>query len=366
MKILLIEPNYTVKFPPLGLLRISSYHKKKGDYVEFVKGIKKIGFIPDKIYITTLFTYQYKETIRTVRYYKKKFPSSDVWVGGILASTRPDLFKNEGVRVHIGLLKKVEPYPPDYSLFPDWDASMTFSSRGCINNCSFCCVRTMEGYLYSRPNWIKDINPKFKKIIFLDNNWTAKDKNDWLEDIRLLKELKKKGVNNLDFNQSLDCRITNEEHFKQMKGLPISPMRFSFDHMGQDKFCQKAIKLAKKYGFGKIHVDVLYNWNDTIEDFYYRLKEINLLQVTAIPMRYVPLDRIDREYVGKNWTKWESNGINRINPYPNGQISSKKKSEFEYFFGKNAKEFKKLLNFKNINKLAKLKMSKFSRDKIWE
>jgi len=136
--------------------------------------------------------------------------------------------------------------------------------------------------------------------------------------------------------------------------------------VGQDGFCQKAIKLAKKYGFGRIHVDVLYNWNDTIEDFYYRLKEINLLGATAIPMRYVPLDRIDREYVGKNWTKFESNGINRINPYPNGQISSKKKSEFEYFFGKNAKEFKKLLNFKNIRKLAKLKMKKFTRDKIWE
>ena len=365
MKILLIEPNYLTKFPPLGLMRIASYHKKKGDYVEFVKGVKKIGFKPDKIYITTLFTYQYKETIRTVRYYKKQFPSSDIWVGGILASTRPDLFKNEGVRVHKGLLKKVESYPPDYSLFPDWDASITFSSRGCVNKCPFCCVPKIEGKIYSR-NWIKDINPKFKKILFLDNNWTAKDKNDWLEDIKLLKELKKKGVNNLDFNQSIDCRITNEEHFKQMKGLPIDPMRFSFDHMGQDKFCQKAIKLAKKYGFGRIHVDVLYNWEDTIEDFYYRLKEINLLGVTAIPMRYVPLDRIDREYVGKNWTKFESNGINRINPYPNGQISSKKKSEFEYFFGKNAKEFKKLLNFKNIRKLTKLKMKKFTRDKIWE
>lgn len=38
LKVLLIEGDYHAKYPPLGLLKISAYHKKRGDHVEFYKG----------------------------------------------------------------------------------------------------------------------------------------------------------------------------------------------------------------------------------------------------------------------------------------------------------------------------------------
>lgn len=42
-RILLLEPNYKNKFPPIGLMKISTYHKKLGDYVRFYKGdLKKL------------------------------------------------------------------------------------------------------------------------------------------------------------------------------------------------------------------------------------------------------------------------------------------------------------------------------------
>ncbi len=37
-EILLIEPNYLNKYPPLGLMKISAYHKLLGDKVFFYKG----------------------------------------------------------------------------------------------------------------------------------------------------------------------------------------------------------------------------------------------------------------------------------------------------------------------------------------
>ena len=366
MKILLLESDYTTKFAPLGLMRISSMHKAKGDEIKYIKGIKNIRFKPDKIYLTTLFTYQYKEVIRTLRFYKKKYPNVDFLVGGILASTRPDLFKDEGVKVHIGLLPEAEKYPPDYSLFPDINYSLSFMSKGCVNKCGYCLIPKFEGKLWHRDNWLQDINLKFKKIIFMDNNWLALNKDVWLEDVKKLRELKKQGINEIDINQSVDCRYFNEEKAKELRGLPIRPIRFSFDHLGQDKKLQNAIKLAKKYKFSEVRVDVLYNWMDTPEDFYYRLKEICKLGASAIPMKYAPLDKIDRTYLGKHWTEKERGSVQRINPYPKGEISSRTIGEFEMFFGKNAKEFKRLLNFDGIKKLNELKMEKLCKEKIWK
>lgn len=365
MKILLVEPNYICKFKNLGLMRISSMLKAKGYSVEYVKGLKKIKYKPDEIWITSLFTYQYKEVLKTIRFYKEQCSDSELKLGGILASTRPDLFKNEGVVIHKGILPEAEEYPPDYSLFPDIDYSMSFITRGCVNKCGFCVVPKLEGKIYHRDNWLQDINLNFKKILFLDNNWLALDKKTWLEDVAKLKELKKKGINEMDFNQSLDARELTEWHAKHLRGLPIRPIRFSFDHLGQDGKFQNAIRLAKKYKFTEVRVDVLYNWFDTPEDFYYRIKEIAKLGASSIPMKYAPLDKVDREYLGKNWTKKERDSIPRINPYPKGEISARSLEEFEVFFGKDANEFKRLLNYPDIKKLNQLKIDKLNKDKIW-
>ena len=47
-KILLIEPNYLNKYPPLGLMKLSAYHKLLGDYVFFYKGDFKQYFIEER------------------------------------------------------------------------------------------------------------------------------------------------------------------------------------------------------------------------------------------------------------------------------------------------------------------------------
>ena len=48
MRILLVEPNYKNKYPPIGLMKISTFHRRIGDDVRFYKGDIK-AFIINEI-----------------------------------------------------------------------------------------------------------------------------------------------------------------------------------------------------------------------------------------------------------------------------------------------------------------------------
>ena len=67
-RILLVEPSYKNKYPPLGLMKISTYHKLKGDFVHFVKGCvsETLKQEWDRVYISTLFTFHWKITVETI------------------------------------------------------------------------------------------------------------------------------------------------------------------------------------------------------------------------------------------------------------------------------------------------------------
>ena len=68
--ILLIEPGYKNKYPPLGLMKIAQYHGPlgKNDHVRFVKGEDQSVFATawDRIYVTTLFSFEYAKTAQAI------------------------------------------------------------------------------------------------------------------------------------------------------------------------------------------------------------------------------------------------------------------------------------------------------------
>ena len=306
MKVLLVEPKrskkYHTTYPPLGLLKLASYHRQKGDTVRLVKGFVEDGFTPDLIYITSLFTYAWEPVHEVVRFYTEKFPRARTIVGGIYATLCPDHLKDafgDRIEIHRGLVEEVEDILPDYSLVPDWKASILFSSRGCIRKCEFCSVNVLEPEFKAKRSIRHLIYPGHKKVILWDNNFLA---SPYWRDI--LEELEDLGLE-VDFNQGLDARLITEEVVLRLRRLKIPIVRLAYDTEGIREPLRRAIWLLKQMGFRgrRIVVYCLYNFTDSPEDFLCRIKDLLEWGVVAYPMRYEPLEpRPKNTYISPNWT----------------------------------------------------------------
>lgn len=201
MKVLLVEPNYKNKYPPMGLMKISTYHKQLGDEVRFVKGFSSDvdKEVWDRIYITTLFTFDFDVDVETINHYKLLVNNIDnLYVGGIMASLMPDkLAEATGIeRSHVltGLFTdtsvvgddndiNVDELPLDYDIleqvdykYPAGDNYFAYTTRGCPNHCSFCAVPILEPNFHVTNNiidQIKTIDEKYgpkQHLLLLDNN----------------------------------------------------------------------------------------------------------------------------------------------------------------------------------------------------
>jgi len=361
-EVLLVEPSYNNPYPPLGLLKISTWHKRKGDVVQLIKDTPHNPLIDefqekekcyknlkdryDTIYITSLFTYQAHYLIESIEYYKNKFPHARIKVGGIMATLMPEYIrKKTGIRPHVGLLRGAENCPPDYSWYPGLSYSISFTTRGCPRNCRFCAVKKHEPEFKIKENWPQDIDVTKGQIIFWDNNWLASP--NFEKDIERLVKFRKVGITKIDFNQGLDCRLLDEEKIKLLNKTGIKPLRLAFDNCSEDGHIQKVIESAQEYGFKDIRVYVLYNFeddNDTPEYFYYRINEINKLGALAYPMRFRSLNNANGIYISSKWDNKLLRGLklSLMFYYTKGMISRNREA-FKNIYGNNAREFKRKL-----------------------
>lgn len=114
MKTLLVDVDSTI--PNLALMHISTWKKAEGNDVGF-------GIIdPDEVYASCVF----KWNAHKVDGLKFFYPNATIDVGG---SGTYALKKS--------LPKGVDQMMPDYSIYPDCDYDLGFTSRGCNRNCTF-------------------------------------------------------------------------------------------------------------------------------------------------------------------------------------------------------------------------------------
>ena len=185
----------------MGLMKISTYHKMLGDTVRFVKGISPNidNEIWDRIYVTTLFTFDFDISVETINHYLRIATDARLlYVGGIMASLMPEkIMDATGIdRSHIltGLFTdtsvvgddndiNIDQLPLDYDIleeidykYPAGDNYFAYTTRGCPNHCPFCAVPILEPCFFVTNNivcQIKEIDKKYgpkHNLLLLDNN----------------------------------------------------------------------------------------------------------------------------------------------------------------------------------------------------
>lgn len=327
MKILLLEPGYSNKYPPLGLMKIASFHNERGDDVVFAKG-KIRGLEPekfDRVYITTLFTFEWPETRSAIKYAHSYTNPQNIYVGGILATLMPQLVSEEfpGVNIVIGLLnqpgklgladdEQIDYLPPCYEIldqiddqyrYPAANAYFAYTTRGCGMNCSFCAVKILEPeYIpcVSIREQIQEVQKLYgekrdlRNLLLMDNNVL---KSPYLREI--VNEIKELGFakgarytnpvtlkevrRSIDFNQGLDANLLTQERANMLAELELRPVRIAFDHIADKQKYITAVERCVKAGLRYFSNYMLYNTDDsssfkgkkyradTPEDLYERL-----------------------------------------------------------------------------------------------
>jgi hypothetical protein len=329
--ILLIEPDYKNKYPPLGLMKLAQYHGPRGkqDNVTFIKGEDRTAASKawDRIYITTLFSFEFQKISKSIDFALEvaNGHADKVFVGGIAASLMHERFTSEpkwhGVRFIKGLLgtapadslqlddfseelysddhtgTPIEDQIPDYGIleqisykYPVHDAYFAYASRGCIRKCSFCGVPKLEGdqrdtaSLTALVRGVDELYGLKKDLTLMDNNVVASASfKEIVAEIRDLgftpgAKLRRTGraavQRRVDFNQGVDARILCKDPFflRELSSICIKPLRIAFDHLGLRKPYERAVRYAHEFGLTELSNYMLYNFHDTPLDLYERMR----------------------------------------------------------------------------------------------
>lgn len=267
MKIGLYDMDFKGKFPNLPLMKISAYHKNKGDEVEFLNHLNKY----DIVYISKVFGSEYNPIDYTAINAKK------IIYGG----TGFAIDVVDGKEVYYKSKDKDLPYEiehiyPDYDLYGDLTKNKAygFLTRGCYNDCDFCIVSKKEGRCSKKVADTSEWWRGQKEIVLLDPNiLSCKDR------IELLKQLRKSKAK-IDFTQGLDARFINSEICELLKQIKVKMYHFAFDFMKNEKQIMKGLETFVKcmnYDDKKrrnCYVYVLTNYNTTFDEDFRRVKLI--------------------------------------------------------------------------------------------
>ena len=273
-------------FPNLPLMKLSAYHKKIGDSVEWYEPL--LSGHMDRVYMSKVFTftpdYQY-------------FIDADEIIKSGTGYFYPDGGK--------ALPDEIEHIYPDYSLYGERfsDTAYGFLTRGCPNGCDFCIVGKKEGKCTRKVADLSEFWKGQKNIVLLDANMFAC--RDW-------KELSSQLIEShawVDFSQGCDIRCMTEEKTAYLKQMRIKQIHFAWDrYEDKERIIPKFYQFKEITGwdYRKLGVYVLCNYNTTFDQDLERIYTLRDLGYSPYVMLYEK-DKLPAGHPLRNLQRWVNN-----------------------------------------------------------
>ena len=270
-------------FPNLALMKLSAWHKDRGDAVEWWDGFGQY----DRVYMSKVFDETYSPDI------PEPLNAAEIVKGGT------------GYGLENALPDEIEHVYPDYSLYPELtkDTAYGFLTRGCPRGCHFCIVAEKEGRRSCRVAELSEWWSGQKNIVLLDPNLLACP-----EHMRLLQQLIDSGAY-VDFTQGLDCRLLTEDNIAAINRIRLKEIHFAWDSMEESSAVLDKLRLyaalAKRKPHGRFAtVYVLTNHGTSHEQDLYRVETLRGLGYDPYIMVF---DRPSAPAITRQLQRWVNN-----------------------------------------------------------
>lgn len=232
-------------FPNLALMKLSAFHKRAGDTVEWYNPERHY----DLVYQSKVFDETYSRDIDFI-------PQADRIIKG-----------GTGYGLDNRLPDEVEHIMPDYGIYGIKDTAYGFLTRGCPRHCAFCIVGDKEGLRSRKVAALSEFWNGQPKIELMDPNLLACS-----ERLELLDQLiASKAVVNV--NQGFDIRLTDETIADTLSRMRVKRIHFAWDNPKQDLteyFKRFAAAYRRKSSSTKV-VYILTNFGSTREEDLWRI-----------------------------------------------------------------------------------------------
>lgn len=283
-------------FPNLPLMKISAYHKAKGDIVSWYDPMFSTHM--DKVYVSKVFSFS-----PDFEYF---IDADEVVYGGsgycISLVDGKEVYDKSKDK---DLPAEIEHIYPDYSLYGITDTAYGFLSRGCPRGCSFCHVEAKEGRASRKVADLSEFWKGQKNIVLSDPNILAC--RDWKDLLQQLIDSKAW----VDFNQGLDIRLMTEEKAEMLKQIRTKNIHFAWDrYEDKEKILPKfeMFKDITGINYRKLGVFVLCGFNTTLGQDIERIEWLRDHGFSPYVMLYNKQD-IPRGHNLRKLQRWVNNRI---------------------------------------------------------
>ena len=255
--------------PNVALMKLSSFHKNKGDNVKLWEPLFDN---PDILYLSKIFDFT-----PDVDW----LPECEVVKGGT------------GYDIHAKLTDEQDHSFPDYDLF-GCDYALGRITRGCKRNCPWCLVSKMDGTEVYKAYDLEEWYSGQPHIRFLDDNIL------FLPDVFCeTAEKIAEGVT-VEYD-ALDIRLVNDDVakvLKKQKRKKHKRLHFAWDYHGEDAYIDKGLRILARNGVKAYNCVfyVLIGFDSTPEYDLYRVETLRELGAESFVMPYDKSDPYQKAF----------------------------------------------------------------------